>query len=73
VSVEIRARCPGKIERVDVCRNNEFIYTRSPGGQEVELKVDDRQPLEGRSYYYVRVIQEDEEIAWSSPVWFGAR
>ena len=34
--------------------------------------VIDREPLPGRSYYYVRVIQKDEEIAWSSPVWFGA-
>jgi len=33
----------------------------------------DCDPVEGRSYYYVRVIQKDEEIAWTSPVWFGAQ
>ena len=30
-------------------------------------------PAEGGfSYYYVRIIQEDGEIAWSSPVWLDA-
>ena len=72
VDVEIRVRCPADIDRVEVCRNNRFIYTHSPQGTEAELTFVDREPLEGRSYYYVRVIQKDEEIAWSSPVWFGA-
>ena len=29
----------------------------------------DTDPINGPSYYYARVIQTDEEIAWSSPVW----
>ncbi len=70
--VEIRTRCPADIGRIEVCRNNRFIYTKAPEGREAELTFVDRQPLGGRSYYYVRVIQKDEEIAWSSPVWFGA-
>jgi len=72
VEVKIRARCPAAIERIEVCRNNRFIYTNQPKGRDAELTFIDREPLQGRSYYYVRVIQEDEEIAWSSPVWFGA-
>jgi hypothetical protein len=72
VPVEIRVRCPGDIDRVEVCRNNQFIYTKNPEGRACELTFTDTAPLAGRSYYYVRVIQKDEEIAWSSPVWFGA-
>ncbi|HUT09285.1 MAG TPA: CehA/McbA family metallohydrolase [Thermoguttaceae bacterium] len=72
VKLEIVTRCPGEIQRIDVCRNNRFLYTESPEGREMELTYIDRDPLPGRSYYYVRVIQKDEEIAWSSPVWFGA-
>ncbi|HUT95857.1 MAG TPA: carbohydrate binding domain-containing protein [Thermoguttaceae bacterium] len=72
VEVTIFARCPGEIARIDVCRNNQFIYTHEPEGCDAQLTFVDREPLAGRSYYYVRVIQEDEEIAWSSPVWFGA-
>jgi hypothetical protein len=69
----MRVRCPADIDRIEVCRNNGFIYTNSPKGREAELTFTDREPLEGRSYYYVRVLQADGEIAWSSPVWFGAR
>ena len=72
VEVGIRTRCPVEIERIEVCRNNRFIYTNSPEGRQADLSFVDREPLAGRSYCYVRVIQQDEEIAWSSPVWFGA-
>ena len=73
VEVEITARCPGEIARIEVCRNNQFIYTKQPEGSEATVTFTDREPLEGRSYYYVRVIQKDEEIGWTSPVWFGAK
>jgi hypothetical protein len=72
VEVAIRCRCPAEIARVEVCRNNQFIDTNEPNGREAQLTLVDREPLAGRSYYYVRVIQKDEEIAWRSPVWFGA-
>ena len=73
VKVEIQVRCPADIDRVEVCRNNRFIYTNRPEGREAQLSFVDCEPIEGRSYYYVRVIQKDEEIAWSSPIWFGAQ
>ena len=72
VKVEIRVRCPDDIKRIEVCRNNRFVYTNQPEGRKAELTFVDSKPIEGRSYYYVRVIQKDEEIAWSSPIWFGA-
>ena len=73
VQVRIAVRCPADIDRIEVCRNNRFIYTTRPTGREAALHFTDRSPLPGRSYYYVRVVQKDEEIAWSSPVWLGAK
>ncbi len=73
VDVTIRADCPGEIDRIEVCRNNQFIYINRPDSKQAELTFTDRQPLEGFSYYYVRLIQKNEEIAWTSPVWFGAQ
>jgi len=72
VPLEIRVRCPADIDRIEVCRNNQFIHCHKPEGKACDLAFSDRDPLPGRSYYYVRVVQKDEEIAWSSPVWFGA-
>ena len=72
VEVKIAARCPRDIGRIEVCRNGKFIHKATPKGREASISFVDKAPLPGRSYYYVRVIQKDEEIAWSSPVWFGA-
>ncbi|HPA18000.1 MAG TPA: hypothetical protein PLU30_09650 [Verrucomicrobiae bacterium] len=72
VEVAIRAICPGDIDRIEVCRNNEFIYTKPGGGaREMQFTFRDEKPVAGQSYYYVRLRQTDEEIAWSSPVWLG--
>jgi len=72
VEVKIATRCPADIERIEVCRNNQFVYTVSPNGRQADLTYVDMEPPDGRSYYYVRLIQKDGEIAWTSPVWFGA-
>ncbi|MCD6352534.1 MAG: DUF3604 domain-containing protein [Armatimonadetes bacterium] len=71
VRIEIRADCPSDIERVEVCRNNQFIYTPKVSGKKCSLTFVDNDPPKGPCYYYVRVIQKDQEIAWSSPVWLG--
>ena len=73
VEVKISVRAPGDIARIEVCRNNKFIYINEPGGRRADLTFLDSEPLAGRSFYYVRVMQKDNEIAWSSPVWLGVR
>jgi len=37
--------------------------------READFAFVDHQPLAGESYYYVRVQQVDEQMAWSSPTW----
>ncbi|MFV1964245.1 MAG: hypothetical protein ACC628_02390 [Pirellulaceae bacterium] len=73
VTVKIHVRCPVDIDRIEICRNNEFVYINQPLDREAKLTFVDMEPAGGRSYYYVRVIQTDEEIGWTSPVWFGAK
>jgi len=59
----------GKLKQVEVCKDNTFVHVVSPESDRVEFEFVDTQPRKKRSYYYVRAIQEDGEIAWSSPVW----
>jgi hypothetical protein len=33
------------------------------------LDYTDAAPRPGENYYYVRVIQMDRNMAWSSPIW----
>jgi len=57
------------IRQIDIIRSHTYLHTRQNLGQEVEFTFTDNQPLPGESYYYVRVQQVDEQMAWSSPIW----
>jgi len=57
------------VRQIDIIRNNQFIHSVQPLKQEVSFTFIDNQPLSGESYYYVRVIQVDDQMAWSSPIW----
>ena len=54
---------------MDLIRNNQFLFTRSSNTREFTFEFVDNQPAPGENYYYVRVIQTDGELAWSSPIW----
>ena len=58
---------------VEVVRNNQFIYTARPAGREAHFTLVDREIPPGENFYYVRVIQEDELMAWVSPIWVTFR
>lgn len=57
------------IKDVQVIKNNRFIYSRNPAQRELEFLFADTNIEPGESYYYVRVVQEDDQVAWSSPLW----
>jgi len=40
-----------------------------PLERDVNFQFRDQSPSPGESYYYVRVIQVDDQMAWSSPIW----
>ena len=69
VTVSVSVIGAGKIKRVEVIRDNKFVYTVTPGGKTAKFVFEDSQPRKDRSFYYVRVVQDDNELAWSSPVW----
>jgi hypothetical protein len=56
------------LKKVDVFRNGEPYERLVPAGKALksELKVEEDEP----SFWYVRVTQVDNQIAWSSPIWF---
>ena len=69
ITVSANALGANDVDRIDLCRNNEFIYSKPGEGREASFTYRDVQPPEGKSYYYVRVQQKDGELAWTSPVW----
>ena len=57
------------VRQIDIIRSNRFIHTVQPMQKEVSFTFADSQPQPGESYYYVRVMQVDDQMAWSSPIW----
>ena len=59
----------GTIESVEVVKDGTFIYKMEPNADTAEFEFTDAAARNGSSWYYVRVIQADRNMAWSSPIW----
>ena len=57
------------IRQIDIVKNQEFVYTSQKLPQDVEFTYEDAGKEAGEDYYYVRVQQNDGNVAWSSPIW----
>ena len=57
------------IKKISIVRNNHDIYSDAPKKEEAKFTFIDREKKGGVSYYYLRIIQTDGHIAWSSPIW----
>jgi Protein of unknown function (DUF3604) len=56
--------------KVVIVKDNQYVYTATPGTKQVDFRWRDYAPEPGkRSYYYVRGEQQNGEIVWVSPFW----
>jgi hypothetical protein len=65
----VKAIGTAPIRQIDVIKNNTFVHNMQPLEKEVTFTYVDNQPSAGESYYYIRVIQANDQMAWSSPIW----
>jgi hypothetical protein len=66
---QLHAVGTGKIAKIDVLRDSEVVDTLKPASQEFRGEWSDAKALPGTHYYYVRILQADDEIAWGTPIW----
>lgn len=72
----------GPVERIEIIRNNRVAHsTAGEGRLDVSFTWTDAEPIEQTwlppakfsahpfTFYYVRAVQTDGEVAWASPVW----
>ncbi len=66
----IAANGTAPIASVEIVKNGRVLHAY-PGyhALDLELRYDDQSAERDTDYYYVHVIQEDGEQAWSSPIW----
>lgn len=56
------------IFKIEVIKNNRVIYTMKSKSPECNFSIYDI-PEKKEDFYYIRIIQKDKEMAWSSPIW----
>lgn len=80
LAIEFHGTAP--VASIDIIRNNSVVFSKpGEGGKDMEIVWEDTEKLDKImmppalycdkpfTFYYVRVIQEDNEVAWASPVW----
>ncbi len=68
-TVRVTVRGTGPLHSVEIIKDNAHLYSLAPGTRDVSFAYRDRDAEPGESYYYVRVQQEDGQMAWASPIW----
>jgi len=79
----VRAIGTDRIRKVEIIRNNHIICCHTADDLQVEIEFIDDDILEdfvtqdetsnADVFYYVRVTQVDQEMAWSSPIWLQCK
>ncbi|MBI2892397.1 MAG: CehA/McbA family metallohydrolase [Deltaproteobacteria bacterium] len=71
-AVRLRARVLGTaaVTQVSVVTNGGVLHEAHRTDREISVDLTAEVPAaRGWAYYYLRVVQEDGEMAWSSPIW----
>jgi hypothetical protein len=59
------------LAKVEIFRGTEVVHSERPKGEDARFGWQDPNPQRGEkaAYYYVRVTQQDGNMAWGSPIW----
>jgi hypothetical protein len=72
-ALQINVVGTGNLAKIDVLRDSEVVATLKAPGRQYKGAWTDPAPQPGTHYYYVRVLQQDGELAWGSPLWVTRR
>lgn len=67
--LRIHAVGTSPIKQIDIIRNAEIVKTLPVGQSAVQTEWTDDMFPAGENSCYVRVLQDDGELAWGSPMW----
>lgn len=68
-ALEVDIQGTDVLSRVDLIGDGQILLSRSPQKADHKFTYKDSRLLRGTAYYYVRVVQTNKQIAWSSPIW----
>lgn len=60
----------GPVALLEIIRNGEIVYSTQPNSSEVSVSFrDENRPQTGPAHYHARLVQENRQITWSTPIW----
>jgi hypothetical protein len=65
----VKAVGTNKIKQLIIVKNEQIIYENRPNADEFTIQFIDKDFTPGSNYYYARVVQVDNNVAWASPIW----
>ena len=72
--LSLQVETPAPVESLEIIRSGEIVYSAEPRAADISVSFrDESSPREGSAHYHVRLVQEDGQIAWSSPIWIDYR
>jgi hypothetical protein len=72
VTLKVIALGTAPVRRVEVIKDFHHAFSAEPNGRSPRVEftwTDDEDVNRGPSWYYVRLTQDDGQIAWGSPIW----
>jgi hypothetical protein len=57
------------LDRIELIGNGKILLTRTPAAATDSFTWKGTELPEKNAHYYIRAIQKDKQIAWSSPIW----
>ena len=67
--LKVSVRGTAGLRQVTIVRNEADYKALPTSGANLDATFTDTKPLKGINRYYVRVVQADGNMAWTSPVW----
>jgi hypothetical protein len=71
--LNVKVTGTGKIATIEIIKDGKFVFLTRPEGATAQFTFVDQTPGSAKSWYYVRVMQVDRNMAWSSPIWVDYR
>lgn len=66
--IVVRVLGTNELDTVEIIKNGERLYSEKGKSNSLDILFEDSDRSDC-DYYYVRVVQKDEHMAWSSPIW----
>ncbi len=68
--LRLRVTGTAPIQSLEIIRSGAVVYSDNPGQAAVLLDyLDEDAPESAVSHYHLRIVQQDGQIAWGTPIW----